>query len=109
MPHRQFTDAQGRLWSVWDIVPSAVTFDLGAGRPSAADREAIESRAAARLPEQFSEGWLCFERDGEKRRLAPRPPQWATLPETHLEALCRRAATVQPRASTLAATPEAGD
>lgn len=98
MPHRQFVDSHGRLWSVWDIIPSAITFDLASTRTTVS-----ETRAAARLPAQFSDGWLCFERDGEKRRLAPMPAQWATLPSSHLEELCRQAATVHPRTSTLSA------
>lgn len=99
MPHRQFIDSHGRRWSVWDIIPSAVTFDLASTTASR-----TESRAAARLPEQFSDGWLCFEREGEKRRLAPLPSQWATLPSSRLEELCRQAATVLPRTRTISAS-----
>jgi hypothetical protein len=32
----------------------------------------------------FSHGWLCFERGGERRRLAPIPADWERLSEQDL-------------------------
>ncbi len=39
-------------------------------------------------------GWLCFESESEKKRLAPVPRAWEQLPEQELEALARRARTL---------------
>jgi hypothetical protein len=47
-------------------------------------------RVALARPE-YSEGWLLFQCESEKRRLAPYPRDWRALPESALEALCHRA------------------
>lgn len=43
-------------------------------------RTGVDRRAAPRarvtLPGSFSAGWLCFESQGEKRRLTPVPAEW---------------------------------
>jgi hypothetical protein len=54
------------------------------------------------LPEAFREGWLVFESSREKRRLAPIPPNWESLSDEALAALCTRAVTQTAR-------PKAGD
>ncbi|MEO6527341.1 MAG: hypothetical protein ABIP93_11995 [Gemmatimonadaceae bacterium] len=42
-------------------------------------------------------GWLVFESaDGEKRRLAPYPPDWRTMSAFELERWCMRASAVPP-------------
>jgi hypothetical protein len=51
------------------------------GRRSELDRRTgVDRRAAPRarvaLPGSFSAGWLCFESQGEKRRLTPVPAEW---------------------------------
>jgi hypothetical protein len=43
------------------------------------------------LPDEWKEGWLTFESDGQKRRLAPVPAGWEELPGSRLELLCRMA------------------
>ena len=58
MASREFTDAQGRQWTVWDVHPTLT--------------EANRRKVA--LGEKMADGWLAFEsRDGERRRLAPIP------------------------------------
>jgi hypothetical protein len=44
----------------------------------------------------LSGGWLCFERDGEKRRLAPVPEHWLDASDEELDALCRRSTPAPP-------------
>jgi hypothetical protein len=55
----------------------------------------LTARSVARdhhLPEQYREGWLAFESaNGEKRRVAPVPPDWESLTERELAALCAQA------------------
>ena len=36
---------------------------------------------------EFCGGWLCFEHDDERRRLAPIPENWEDLPEPYLAGL----------------------
>ena len=59
------------------------------------------ARSVAReqhLPEEYREGWLVFESaDGEKRRLAPVPPDWESLDDAELSALCSEATPQAPR------------
>jgi hypothetical protein len=49
------------------------------------------------LPEAYREGWLVFESAQEKRRLAPVPENWESLPNEALAALCEKAAPQLPR------------
>jgi hypothetical protein len=44
-------------------------------RRSGTDRREAP-RARVTLPGDFSNGWLCFESSGDKRRLAPVPDAW---------------------------------
>lgn len=69
MAYREFTDDGGRAWRVWDTYPQK--------------RELVSPG--------FQDGWLSFEADGEKRRLAPVPPGWEEGTEVHLRVLLRAA------------------
>jgi hypothetical protein len=40
-------------------------------------------------------GWLCFESDGDKRRLVCPPAGWDELPEAELVEMLGRAAPVR--------------
>src|ERR1700686_364982 len=89
--YRTFVEPSGKRWEVWLVTPAS------------AERRKIDRRAAGggpvdsprfsdrrRTPErrknpfhrsievasEFSAGWLCFESDGDKRRLAPVPEGW---------------------------------
>lgn len=46
----------------------------------------------------LARGWLCFESDGEKRRLANPADGWDTHTDAELDALLRLAAAVVKRA-----------
>jgi hypothetical protein len=70
MPLRQFTDARGVSWQVWDTLPEKIVSNTLEG------------------------GWLTFQSEGEKRRLAPIPLYWANAPEDELRALLARARPV---------------
>ena len=77
MAYRTFWTADGREWQVWDVDPSW---------------------GSARLPHALSGAWLCFQTEGEKRRLHPAPACWAECSEAELQAMQARADAVQPRA-----------
>jgi len=72
MAVREFSDKNGVLWRVWQTRPSR---DIYLGK--------------------YREGWLTFECDGERRRLAPVPAAWEDLPVTRLELMCRAAETTE--------------
>lgn len=37
---------------------------------------------------QLEAGWLCFESEGERKRLAPVPEAWESVDDMTLAALC---------------------
>jgi len=59
---------------------------LGDRRTSASTRGAVAS--------EYSAGWLCFARDGEKRRLAPVPVNWMSANDSQVAEWCRIAKRV---------------
>ena len=61
---RMVRDDQGRVWRVWHVVPQSAVL--------------IQSSPV------MGRGWLCFESDGDKRRLTQPPENWATLPDADL-------------------------
>jgi hypothetical protein len=67
--HRILRDRRGVRWDVFAVYTDA--------------------RVAARwhLTPPYSQGWLCFDSAGEKRRLGPVPRQWYRLDNAQLEAL----------------------
>jgi hypothetical protein len=73
MSSKDFTDAAGMNWRVWNTVPiSGAVINPG-----------------------FEKGWLTFESDaGALRRLAPIPTGWEELPDERLVELLRNAKTV---------------
>ncbi|MGQ0713120.1 MAG: hypothetical protein ACT4PJ_05240 [Gemmatimonadaceae bacterium] len=76
--HREFVDQKGRRWEVWEVRPGA----RGEARP-------VRAELAA--------GWLAFESEEEKRRLAPIPSGWNELTPEALAELCESAAFVRER------------
>ena len=81
MSSRHFTDSVGVAWTVCEITS-----------PSLAG-------ALARVLERDRRrgGWLVFESDdGDKRRLAPYPPDWGSISAFELERWCMRATRVPP-------------
>ena len=77
---RQFRDESGVEWQVFLTSRGSDTV----------------SREHA-LPEAFREGWLVFESAQQKRRLAPVPPDWESLPDDALADLCAKASPQLPR------------
>jgi hypothetical protein len=77
---RTFVDTVGVEWTVREVV-------------------ATMTPTLARLLEHDRRrgGWLVFEStDGEKRRLAPYPPDWRNLSKFEIERWCMRATRVPP-------------
>jgi hypothetical protein len=87
MAYAEFTDRTGRSWRVWHTLPRL------AGVLTA-------------LPHDWKQGWLTFESGDDKRRLAPFPAEWETLPASRLELLCRMAEPASPSQSSHLPPPQ---
>jgi hypothetical protein len=96
---RTFHDDRGRTWRVWTVEPSHV--DRRVADPPENDPPVIERRKRSdiriKIGEQWVNGWLAFQTDGERRRLAEFPPDWEQLTEPGLAQLCARASRVEMR------------
>ena len=75
MTIRTFKDAKGHSWRVWHVVPQ---------------NDVLKNTSPA-----LAGGWLCFENDGEKRRLVGAPETWYNLSELELAALLGTAEPVK--------------
>jgi len=100
MAHRAYTDSHGRHWEVWSVRPEYVerrrtTPNSGTPMPPKHERR-VQRGFRVPLGKAWAEGWLVFETRGEKRRLAPVPPNWAQLSDAELDRL-REQATLSVR------------
>lgn len=102
MALREFEDTDGRRWQVWLTAPAerpAPQYS-GAERRGSGDPEnapVLERRGPNGLRRILApgiDGWLSFETQGEKRRLAPVPPDWSVCSKQKLIAYWREAAVV---------------
>lgn len=111
MALRIFTDSNGVEWQAFDVVPRADErrrYD----RRSPAEQRALEEerRDADRrltiggrspLVNSVTDGWLCFERGVDRRRLSPIPDDWRKCSDRQLETYCHSATPVRRRSSFL--------
>jgi hypothetical protein len=88
MAHRQFSDRDGTRWDVWDVHPTSAVklLDLGSG--------ATTTRTHGGVAPALANGWLCFQRAEDRRRLTPVPLGWEQLDDRALERLCEAATPV---------------
>jgi hypothetical protein len=101
MTHRTFVDEQGRSWEVWEVHPEIVERRLNEDRRSvprqtADRRQHVDIRF--RMAPELRHGWLAFQSDVERRRLAPIPEGWERLNDEDLQLLVRTASP-QPAAA----------
>lgn len=109
MSYRTFMDSADRKWEVWLVLPTSAERRRVDRRVAASDTRvgaAIERRVASRrltprgkqarslVSPDFEKGWLCFESEGEKRRLTPVPPSWDHASSDQLCAWCQHARRV---------------
>jgi hypothetical protein len=78
---RSITDGTGIQWTVYEV-----------RRPSDDTRWTF-------LPEEYGDGWLCFESHISKRRLTPIPSGWRELTDDALLHELREAQPVLRRSS----------
>lgn len=74
---RVLLDSTGVRWMVFEV-----------------KRPAGTGERASYLPEEFGDGWLCFESSTSKRRLTPIPPRWREYGDEELERMLGRARPV---------------
>jgi hypothetical protein len=74
---RTFADSTGIEWTVYEVKRQGAV----------ADRWSY-------LPEEFGDGWLCFESDLSKRRLTPIPARWREFSDGELERILEQASSV---------------
>ena len=110
MNYRTFTDSAGVRWEVWLVLPSAaerreaerrVLADRRVeDRPQATerrvwtDRRRFSTYKRVAVAPVFANGWLCFESELEKRRLAPVPDDWEDADADQLRTWCVEAKSV---------------
>jgi hypothetical protein len=78
MALREIRDTHGLLWLVFAVRPS------------------VRSRATGGTRAELSGGWLCFQRDDERRRLPGVPDAWESMTDEALMALLPTEAVVPP-------------
>ena len=109
MRYRVFDDYVGRRWEVWQTnpprserrlterraVPDGPRVQLPhvRERRNEGERRRAGDRRVQPLPRfpgipELEAGWLCFESDGERKRLAPVPEAWESADDMILAALC---------------------
>jgi hypothetical protein len=99
LTHRRFTDTHGKTWDVWQVHPAAAERRFSQRRVNDEDRtDSAERRSGtdrreerlsrALIAPEFTYGWLCFETQGEKRRLAPVPERWDSADDETIEQWC---------------------
>ena len=104
MSLRTFVDSGGSEWNVFDVVPRTddrrgserrgVDNASAGAAETLADRRDSDRRITVGEIAHFStisEGWLCFERGSDRRRLSPIPGDWRRCTDACLEQYCRLA------------------
>lgn len=111
-PHRQFQDDDGLLWQVWDVIPSwgerrkQQRRQLKGSPPAGFTERRLADRRKRRgirigLTEDLTQGWLAFECQGMRRRIAPIPSGWDSLSEDELREAWRAAEKLPQRRGRL--------
>jgi hypothetical protein len=85
---RGFTDSTGVEWRVWEVVPSRAAIETSSQTQS---RTSLSTTP-------YANGWLCFESEYEKRRLAPIPNGWEAGMPVDIGDLLEQATPVMSRA-----------
>ena len=103
MALRTFVDSSGREWSAFDVVPRENERRHRDRRTPDHEDSSFDRREADRrvtiggqssLASHVSQGWLCFERGVDRRRLVPIPADWEQCSDEQLEVYCAQAKPV---------------
>lgn len=92
MAQREFCDARGITWIVWEVQPTlAERRRTRVPIPPNEKERRLGAPVRVPVPERFADGWLVFKTAGERRRLAPIPGSWAEGGEDQLRLWCDEA------------------
>lgn len=107
MSYRTFVDSSGRRWEVWLVTPAAAErrkadrrtgarsgFEGTSDRRITPERRRSPFRRSVAVASEYNNGWLCFESEGEKRRLVPVPEGWTEAGPDRLSTLLQAAKRV---------------
>ena len=113
MSYRTFVDSSGRRWEVWLVTPAAAerrkvdrrtgaqgaqgaqgSFEGSMDRRKTPERRRSPFRRSVAVASEYNNGWLCFESEGEKRRLVPVPEGWTEAGPDRLSTLLQAAKRV---------------
>ena len=105
MALREFKDSEGKAWIAWDVPPAREYSPARAGgerrrtvtQDYHPERRVLRDRRRLRSGPGLENGWVCFQSDEEKRRLAPPPGDWEGAADDALEALLGRAQPIARR------------
>lgn len=114
MSFRSFLDSDGNEWQAFDVIPRTDERRNYDRRLSEHAEESFDDRRDAdrRLTVggassvAGAQGWLCFERGEQRRRLSPIPPNWNRATEAELQAYCQAARPVRPSSVVSASDAE---
>jgi len=105
MSFRTFVDASGVEWQAFDVVPRSEERrhydrrEQGDEVAMFADRRDGDRRISVGATTTFQKavagGWLCFECEGERRRLSPIPDDWMRCSTSQIERYCLTARVVR--------------
>ena len=84
MAVRDVVDEKGTKWKVWLVSAASIN----------------PKTAAEDFLGDYADGWLCFQSDKERRRLARYPQDWDRLPDKEVIRLLKTAQIVKPHKHT---------
>lgn len=87
MSYREFRDPTGVQWEVWEVQPELIERRMTTDEPLGDVDRRTTTRKRAPVAHELRFGWLVFETNGAKRRLAPVPSGWAKLDDEGLNEL----------------------
>lgn len=101
MAFREFTDAKGETWKVWDVTPDQRVVlkrrTPARGMPGRDERTEADLLAASDVTPSRELGWLAFQSRQENRRLSPIPPAWESASDAEMRKFLERASQVKNR------------
>ncbi|MFL5538581.1 MAG: hypothetical protein ACJ8J0_06285 [Longimicrobiaceae bacterium] len=105
MALREFRDSRGTAWMAWDVPPAREYAQVRSGVDRRQthtagyhpERRVLRDRRRRLSGPGLERGWVCFQSDAEKRRLAPPPGNWQEAADDALEALLGQAEPIAAR------------
>ncbi len=104
MAFREFTDAKGEIWKVWDVTPDQRIVlrrrTPARGIAGRSERTEAESLVPSDVTPSREGGWLAFQSREENRRLSPIPPEWENSTDVEMRGYLAKASQVKNRYKT---------